>query len=380
MIAKNRTIISLYSSVFLIISLLTAYFPLWLNEALEIDAKYIGFILSFSGILKVFFSLMLVTYLKSSKYYKPVLIYINSLLFLIFLFIFSYGELLSLNFILIITIGFLILFAPVLPIIESLYSHLVKEALKNYGKIRISGSISFCLGVFIFGYLINNYSLSIFPLIFTFSLGLLLVSIIMLPKNLSIKNHLNKSTFNNLSKNNNIYFYLIICSLLQATHAMYYGYSTIVWQQKGFSFFLIGLLWSFAIFSEVLVFFFIDRYFKGSYFYNSLLFCAALTFLRWILTYFIENFYFLLLIQTLHGVSFALTHYIMIYFINSKVNKESKLLAQTTYHTLTGGFFITILTISCGYIMSYNSGEIGYLLMSLLALGCLVFMIIKRKV
>ena len=43
--------------------------------------------------------------------------------------------------------------------------------------------------------------------------------------------------------------------MLQATHAMYYGYSTIMWESKGLSFFKVGLLWSFAIAAEIIIFF-----------------------------------------------------------------------------------------------------------------------------
>ena len=42
--------------------------------------------------------------------------------------------------------------------------------------------------------------------------------------------------------------------MLQATHAMYYGYSTIMWENKGFGLFKVGLLWSFAIAAEILFF------------------------------------------------------------------------------------------------------------------------------
>ena len=160
---------------------------------------------------------------------------------------------------------------------------------------------------------------------------------------------------------------------------MYYGYSTISWQRTGLDFFNIGTLWLFAIASEIFFFLIIDYFFKSSYLYKSLIFCSAISFLRWCLTYFVENFYCLLFIQTLHGVTFALTHYIMIYFINSKVQKESRLLAQTFYFALTGGFFITILTISCGYIISYFKGDEGYILMSLISLFSFLFLIFKGR-
>ena len=180
-------------------------------------------------------------------------------------------------------------------------------------------------------------------------------------------------------KNKNLLIFILICSLLQATHAMYYGYSTIIWESKGFSFLKVGMLWSFAIAAEVFLFLKLDKYFKSKLLFKTLFFCSMITFLRWTLTYLIDNFYGLLIVQTLHGVTFALTHYIMIFFINTKIKDSYRLSVQTLYYILTGGFFITVLTISCGHITYYTGGDEGYLLMALLALFSCILLYYKRK-
>ena len=380
MTTKNYTIISLYFSVFLIISLLTAYFPLWLNKGLQLDPKYIGYILSISGIVKAFFTIILALFIKNNNSLRNFLSYLIIFTLTLFLFIYLLKNILSLNIILIIVLMFLISFSPILPLIETLYSGLVKKSLKKYGKIRISGSLSFCLGVFLFGYFIDIYSINIFPLILICCLLLMGLSIFFIPKKFKIEKFHNLTNFKNLiNENKNILLYIVVCSLLQGTHAMYYGYSTIIWERKGLEFINIGILWSFAIISEILLFLTIDYFFKPRYLYRALIFCSAISFLRWCLTYLIENFYILLIIQTLHGVTFALTHYIMIFFINSKLKQASRLHAQIIYYALAGGFFITILTISCGHILSYFKGDEGYMLMALLAFMSFLFLVIKGK-
>tara|TARA_A100001011_G_C14256309_1_gene820243 strand:- start:851 stop:1702 length:852 start_codon:yes stop_codon:yes gene_type:complete len=277
---------------------------------------------------------------------------------------------------------FLISFSPVLPFIETIYSSLVKQPLKRYGKIRISGSIAFCFSVFCFGYFINIFSLTIFPIILVISLLMIVISISMIPKKISIQKYNSFSGYKALfTKNNkNIIIFIFACSMLQSTHAMYYGYSTILWENKGLSFFKIGILWSFAIFAEVLLFLKIDKYFKATLLYKTLLYCAIIAVIRWILTYLVESFYILLIVQTLHGVTFALTHYTMIFFINKKLRESSKLFIQSVYHTLTGGIFLTILTISCGHLTSYTKGDEGYLLMTLLALFSFILIYYNRKI
>ena len=86
-----------------------------------------------------------------------------------------------------------------------------------------------------------------------------------------------------------------------------------------------------------------------------------------------------MIIQTLHGVTFALTHYIMIFYINIYLKESLRLYAQTVYYVLTGGLFITIFSISCGYITSYSKGDEGYLLMSFVAFLSFLYLIMRGK-
>ena len=378
---KNYTIISLYSSLFMTISLLTAYFPLWLNKAMQLDPKHIGFIISLSGILKVFFSFAMANFIKNYKFLK--LFLLTSIIFMILMFLMVHfaKDYLSFYILLTMILGFLIIFSPMLPSIETIYSELGNKSLNNYGKIRISGSISFCLGVFFFGYLLNSYSVSIFPLILVSCLMVLFTSVLIIPNNLKKNKYNNMRKFKKVIKDEkNILFFIIICSLIQGTHAMYYGYSTMLWERKGIDYLNIGILWSFAIISEIIIFLVTDHHFKKKFLFKALLFCSIIAAIRWGLNYFINSFYILLTIQTLHGVTFALTHYIMIYFINSKLKKSSRLYAQTLYYSLTSGIFITVLSITCGYFMSYFDGEIGFLLMSFLSLFGFLLLLIKRGI
>ena len=97
------------------------------------------------------------------------------------------------------------------------------------------------------------------------------------------------------------------------------------------------------------------------------------------LTHYVENFYFILIIQTLHGVTFALTHYIMIYYINIYLKKSFRFYAQTVYYALTGGLFITMFTILCTYITSYSIVKEGHLIISFEAFLSFLYLIMRGK-
>ena len=69
----------------------------------------------------------------------------------------------------------------------------------------------------------------------------------------------------------------------------------------------------------------------------------------------------------------------MTYYINIYLKKSFRLYAQTVYYALIGELFITIFTISCGYITSYFKGYEGYLLIFFLAFLSFLYLIMRGK-
>ena len=164
--------------------------------------------------------------------------------------------------------------------------------------------------------------------------------------------------------------------MLQASHAMYYGYSTIIWESKGLSFFKVGILWAFAIAAEVILFLKVDKYFKSGLIFKILLFCASVSFFRWIFTYLVENFFILLIVQTLHGVTFALPNYSMIFLINKKIEPSSKFLYKVFTMFLMEDIYNYIYYF-LRYLITYTKGDEGYLLMSSLAIFSFLLLYFK---
>ena len=140
------------------------------------------------------------------------------------------------------------------------------------------------------------------------------ISILTAPNKIKVQKYKTLKSYKTLfKKNKSLITFILSCSMLQASHAMYYGYSTIVLGEQRLEFFKVGVLWAFAIAAEVILFLKVDKYFKSGLLFKTLLFCATVSFIRWIFTYLVENFFILLIVQTLHGVTFALTHYSMIF-------------------------------------------------------------------
>ena len=90
------------------------------------------------------------------------------------------------------------------------------------------------------------------------------------------------------------------------------------------------------------------------------------------------NFYFLFILQTFHAISFALAHYILMFFIYNFVPKKLRLISNYLYSALSAGLFMTILTITCGILYGLNNKGMGFLLMSFVCLISLLILL-KRK-
>ncbi len=177
---NNHRIILLYSTVFMLVSLNTVYLPIWLNETINLDVKQIGFLIAAAGLLKVFSNYFINKNIRTFRDRKLIAIVITFFLLISFILI---SVLKSLDFILIIILSFLILiiFSPILPLVENITTSLNKNFYKTYGKLRISGSIAFCLAVFIVGFILDQFGTNVLPLLYIIFALFFLLSIYLVP-------------------------------------------------------------------------------------------------------------------------------------------------------------------------------------------------------
>ena len=53
-ITHNHRIVSLYFTIFILVSLNTVYLPVWLNEVINLNTQQIGLLIGAVGFLKIF--------------------------------------------------------------------------------------------------------------------------------------------------------------------------------------------------------------------------------------------------------------------------------------------------------------------------------------
>ena len=61
-ITHNHRIVSLYFTIFILVSLNTVYLPVWLNEVINLNTQQIGLLIEAVGFLKIFSNFLITTH------------------------------------------------------------------------------------------------------------------------------------------------------------------------------------------------------------------------------------------------------------------------------------------------------------------------------
>ena len=360
----NHRIVSLYFTIFILISLNTVYLPFWLNEVINLNTQQIGLLIGSVGFLKILSNFLITKNIKTFRAKRLVTALLTFFILCSFIFI-ALQKNINVTLAIFLSFFILLIFAPLLPIIENINTSFNNSSFKDYGKLRISGSIAFCLGVFLVGFCLDEFGTNSFPKLYIFFSLFFLMSAFLIPNKEERQKVKYKSNIIDLLKNKKFLLVIFGCGLVLASHAMYYSFSGIYWRNLEFSLFQIGFLWFWGAFAEIIFFLLIDKIKIRNIFFQAIIFVGIISSLRWIMTYFFTNFSLLVLIQSLHAFTFGLSHYLVIYYVHMNISENNKLLAISLYHALSSGTMMTILTIFAGFSFNNGTNGIGFLMMAI---------------
>ena len=242
---------SFYGGSFLALGVMIPFWPVWL-ESRGLTAVEIGQLLAVASWCKVLTTPLIGQLSDRSGRGKTALVLLSTaslLCFLAFLPAEGYWNLLALQFL----AG--IAFQALIPLGESRTMQAVLREGLDYGRIRLSGSLTFMLGTLLCGLLLREFGPQwILYLIIGALLATLLASI-QLPEGAAGRTSGRFfSGFRELLRLPGFVLFMAIGALLQGSHALYYGFSSLHWQAAGLSATTIGLLWALGVLAEVLLF------------------------------------------------------------------------------------------------------------------------------
>jgi len=282
-------------------------------------------------------------------------------------------------------LGFLALSTvqAVTPLVEGALLRATDRGRFSYGVGRGIGSVSFIIANVAGGFLVARFGLGavaawvVCGLAATAIASLAALTPDRAPAHAQDMTHAARASAVAALLGNRRFLILIIgCGFIQAAHAFYYGFSTIIWRGQGIGADTIGLLWAFGVSIEVAFLWswpVIERRLRAE---ALIVLGAAGGVVRWIFLGLAPLGPGLWLLQALHALSFAAAHVGAMRLLYREAPDNAAAMAQTLYSTLSSGVLLGLSTLLSGFLYD-RIGAYGYWAMAIEAgLGGLVALLL----
>ena len=155
-------------------------------------------------------------------------------------------------------------------------------------------------------------------------------------------------------------------SMIQGSHALYYGFSTLEWRALGIDGTVIGALWGLGVLAEIVLFAYSTRL-PGALRPTALMVIGGIgALIRWTAMAFDPPMAALPALQLLHAASFGATHLGAMGYLARAISRDMAATAQGLVATLSG--IVTASATALSGLAYARSGSTAYLLMAAMAL------------
>lgn len=276
-------------------------------------------------------------------------------------------------------------FAPIFPLAEVFSSEASAEHGVQYGRIRLWASLSFLAGTLGGGLLLLVLPISSVAVLIAMAQLVSALVLLTLPSDPSRAGSQaprdgalpRRGLRPLLSRSFGLL--LLAGSLGQASHAMIYSFSSLLWERAGQSELAIGSFWAVAVIVEVLLLYngkmLVERF--GAQ--NLVVAGIAGGVLRWLLMVPEAGYAYWAVVQVLHALSFALLHLATMQCLLLFVPRSARNLAQGVYSAASGGLAMTLMTWLAGALIG-SLGSLTYLLMAAVSLLALAAALALRRI
>lgn len=269
-----------------------------------------------------------------------------------------------------------------MPIADTIAANWQQQNVLDYGKSRLFGSLAFVVSSVSTGFVLNWTGQSAI-------IGILIGWLVFLGLGISLPpnqgfqdqpkaNNKSEISYRQLLENPTTKRMIIAVSLVQASHAAYYAYSTLYWTSNGISTQQASLLWGLSVLAEVLFFFFSKRFFGNTAIRTLVLIAIWGALIRWIVLGSSTALPLLFIIQLLHTATFGIAHYAMIRYISTQPIEHSAKL-QALYFSLANCAVMALFTLIAGKVYLF-SPQISFWLMAVAVLPALFILPKKFEV
>jgi PPP family 3-phenylpropionic acid transporter len=325
-----------YFLYFGVLGIYLPYFNLYCFH-LDFSGSEIGAMSAVRTVSTVLFPLFWGAVADRFRIRKPIYIccnFISCFIWAFFLFTVDFGIMLG------ISIFYGIFYAPVISFLEAFTMDALGKKKKQYGRIRVWGSINFIVIVVLIGRLIDLQSVNIIiPCILIGSLLQALFSI-KIPDESIVKKGLFGPGARVLLEPRLIIF-LTAAFLMLLSHGTYYGFFSIHLEKLGYGKTFIGITWALASIAEILVMINSDSIFQKISIQKVLIISFFIASARWLILGFTESAAIILLSQIMHAATYGTFHIASILYIDQLIPSEAKTFGQAVNNAVSYGLGMT---------------------------------------
>ncbi len=342
-----------YGAVFLAVGIYQPFWPVFLKSR-GLSAAEIGLIFALTSWIRIATGPAIAQIADRSGRAKATLAVVAALCLVI-----STGFFPAQGFwpILLVMLPASVCFQPMIPLIESQTMAAVRRERLDYGRIRLWGSLTFILGTVGAGALISGRAPDLVLFLVLGALALTLLAALALPA--APARRLDVASFNplNLLRDRRFLLFLGAASLIQASHAVYYGFSALHWQAAGLSEATIGWLWAEGVAVEVLLFAFSGAAMARAGPAALLALAALAGILRWTVLATSTDLAPLIAVQALHALTFGAAHLGAMHFIARTAPPGLEATAQSLYSAVSGGLAMGLAMLLAGALYDAAAGQ-----------------------
>lgn len=365
-----------YAAVFVALGVYIPFWPLWL-ETHGLDAEQIGLLLALSAWIKIAstpFAGQLADRSARPRTILSLLALIALSAFAVFLIVRDFWAVLAVQ--LLAAAGF----QALIPLGESQAMSAVTKAGIDYGRVRLWGSLAFIAGNLAAGALIAAHGADWVLWLILAALSVTVIATFALPAGSAAHDGAApRAALGSLLGNRPFLLFLLTVSFLQASHAVYYGFSALHWQAAGHSTATIGWLWAEGVMAEVLLFIagagLVRRF--GPLGLVSLAAVGGLV--RWSVLAATTELWALAAVQPLHALTFGAAHLGAMHFIARNAPPGLSATAQSLYAALSGGLALGLAMFAAGYLYAAWQGSAYIAMAGLSAVGLLLAWSLSRN-
>jgi PPP family 3-phenylpropionic acid transporter len=241
----------------------------------------------------------------------------------------------------------------------------------DYGRVRLWGSVGFIVAALLAGQLIGITGADSVLYLLIAAAAAIAGACAALPEGNASNRTRRRTTWRLLARPSLLLFFLA-AALIQGSHAVYYGFSTIHWRGLGLSDGVIAALWAEGVVAEILLFYW-GAGFLGRFGPLGLLALGGgAGLVRWLATALATGLPILALLQLLHGLTFGAAHLGAMHHLARRLPPEQAATGLALYSTVVGGLGQGLLLLLAGSLYGM-AGGLAYLAMAALAaLGAVI--------